>query len=279
MKRRFAEAIEAVPMVGSIYRRLERRLFFRYTKRLRIEIGLHLANATDSTVQRGIFAGMKIHPRSSWGADQFTILSGQYEKELYQIISDAAEKNYQCFIDIGCANGFYAVGFAFITKDCDVIAYDMNENARETTRLNAELNGVSSRVLIKQTANHAELQETIERFETRFVLVDIEGAEVDLIDPLKCPGLLGCDLLIEMHGRVKEVAAILIDRFACTHKATMVARLPRNPFEIVELRCHFEDEAWVAISEGRDFIRENWLLLEQNTIASPRNNTGNGRKA
>jgi Ribosomal protein L11 methyltransferase (PrmA) len=264
MKQTLVRAIEGLPGIGPLYRELERRLFFRYVKRIRTEAGAKLAAATNYTVERGIFTGMKLHPQSSFGVDQFTMLTGQYESELYGIVAQAAAKQYEAFIDVGCANGFYAVGFALISKDCNVIAYDIDERSRTITALNAELNDVPDRISIKDKATHAELDIQIERYKTVFLLVDIEGGEIDLLDPSECPALLKCDLLIEVHGRTDEVAEILRQRFCNTHKSTIVPREPRNPFQFNGLPCTFEDEAWVVVSEGRNFTRNNWLFLQRN---------------
>jgi hypothetical protein len=259
LKKQLARAMEGLPG----YRQIERRLFFRYVKRLRTEAGLRLALSTNHTVERGIFAGMKVHSKTAFGTDQFTVLSGQYERELYNIILRAAGHQYDAFVDIGCANGFYAVGFAMISKRCDVIAYDIDQNARHTTALNAELNGVSDRVFVKAEAEVSELGKTISGYGSVFLLVDIEGSEIDLIDPSKCPELLKCDMLIEVHGETDNVANILINRFSDSHVSTVISKQPRNPFQFENLDCTFEDEAWVLVSEGRGIAKNNWLFLER----------------
>jgi hypothetical protein len=264
IEQKLMRAIECVPGIGSLYRKIERRLFFCYARRLRREAGLRLAVATNNTVDRGIFVGMKIHPQASWGVDQFTILSGQYECELYDIIRDLSAKKYDAFLDVGCANGFYAVGVAMISRECEVIAYDIDERARRTTALNAELNGVSDRIAIRSSADHFELSKAISRYGSVFILVDIEGGELELLDPSKCPELRGCDLLIEVHGRTDEVAEVLRQRFSHTHTSTVVPKKPRNPFQFGGLGCSFEDEAWVLVSEGRRIAETNWVHLQRN---------------
>jgi Ribosomal protein L11 methyltransferase (PrmA) len=263
MKKQLMHVMETLPVFGDLYRKLERRFFFRYVKRIRADAGARLALASNNTVKAGVFAGMKIHPQSAFGVDQFTILSGQYESELYEIISAAAAKNYDAFIDIGCANGFYAVGFAMISDNCDVIAYDISSDARRVTELNAKMNSVADRIVIKNAATHSELGDAIQQRKKAFLLVDIEGAELDLLDPQKCPPLSQCDLLIEVHGRTDEVADILLSRFEKTHSGRLIGRSPRNPFAFDYLPLHFEDEAWVIVSEGRRFVKNNWLFLEK----------------
>jgi hypothetical protein len=262
MKRAIIRLIENLPVIGALYLEMERRLFFRYVKRLRAAAGAKLGTETQHTVERGVFTGMKLHPESAFGVDQFTMLSGLYELELYNLIASAAKKDYDAFVDVGCANGFYAVGFARISQRSQVIAYDIDELSRRTTALNAELNGVAHRIAIKKSATPDGLNSLIERYSKVFLLADIEGGEVGLIDPSKCPALYKCDLLVEVHGRTDETAEILRTRFSETHSFRLVSRGSRNPFEL-ELPCHFEDEAWVLVSEGRTTARNNWVLLSR----------------
>ena len=266
---RLLDALETLPVVGGLYRKLQRRLFFRHVKWLRIQAGNRVAAASANTIKSGVFAGMKIQPQSARGKDRFTILTGQYERELYEIVSSAAARNYEAFINIGCASGFYAIGFAMISEGTDITAYDTSESARRTTRSNAQLNGVADRLTIKGEPDHSELQSTISRYREVFILADIEGAELFLLDPEKCPALRACDLLVELHGQIDQAAAELTERFKATHHGSPIARAARNPFAVDLLSCEFEDEAWVTISEGRGCSRNNWLLLTRLTSPDP----------
>lgn len=235
-----------------------------------MEAGKFVGNLSGNTVGRGIFAGMKIHPKSAFGVDQFTMLTGQYESELYGIVSAAANKGYDTFVDLGCANGFYAVGFALICPACEIIAFDIDAIARETTKLNAQLNNVSERVSVREGADSAELEAALKGRQNVFLLTDIEGAEIDVLDPTKCPSLSTCDLLVELHGEPEKVAGILRQRFEQSHRSRLIGRTPRNPFSFPNLPLRFEDDAWALVSEGRTFTPYNWLLLERTTAPSLR---------
>lgn len=260
----FLRVLENVPLFGAILLKVQERFFHRHAVRLRRKAGEEYAATVNNIVQRGIFPGMKLSPSLAWGADKFAMLSGQYEQELYPIIAQAAKGNYPCFIDIGCANGFYAVGFAMIAPGCPVIAYDIDDGARQMTTRNAQLNGVADRLEINGLADHQELQSRITRLGGAFLLCDIEGAEVELLDPEACPALLKCDLLVELHGDTVAVARLLTDRFATTHDVVPIARSPRNPFDLHEdIKVSFENDAWIVLSEGRGFFRCNWLHIKR----------------
>jgi hypothetical protein len=261
---KFLGVVESAPLLGPILLKAQERLFHRHAVHLRREAGEEYAAKVGNIVQRGIFAGMKLSPSLAWGADKFGMLSGQYEQELYPIIAQAAQSSYPSFIDIGCANGFYAVGFAMIAPACPVIAYDIDERARQMTARNAQLNGVTDRLEIHGLADHQELQSRITRSGSAFVLCDIEGAEVELLDPQACPALLQCDLLVELHGNTASVASLLTGRFAATHEIVPIGRSPRNPFDLDEdIRVPFENDAWMILSEGRGFFRYNWLYIKR----------------
>jgi hypothetical protein len=51
------------------------------------------------------------------------------------------------------------------------------------------------------------------------VFCDIEGGELDLLDPIKIPNLKFTDLIVESHDCVHQgITNLLIERFKLTHK-------------------------------------------------------------
>jgi len=85
---------------------------------------------TNSVVQSGPFAGMRLIEGASWGdGDIAPKLLGVYEQELHGVFAKAAQRRYGAIVDVGSAEGFYAVGlarmfpgikvYAFIVSDCE----------------------------------------------------------------------------------------------------------------------------------------------------------------
>lgn len=255
------DLLERAPGLGPALRTVEQRLFLRHAARVRQAAGEAAFAATKGVISAGLFKGMKLDPRISWGADQYSVITGQYELELQPIIRHALDAGYPAYLDIGCANGLYAVGMAFASKAARVIGFDIDPQAIAITRANVLLNGVSDRVEVRGEASAATLGELVCDAGGAFLLADIEGGEVRLIDPVACPALLRTDLLIEVHGDTVAVAELLLKRFAETHSGMLVERKGRTPFREEYVNVAFEDQAWAAVSEGRDFIRRNWLLL------------------
>src|SRR5947209_10340484 len=64
-------------------------------------------------VQDGPFKEMKLAESTSWGdGDTLPKLLGCYEAELHPAVNEALGKDYAAVINVGCAEGYYAIGFA-----------------------------------------------------------------------------------------------------------------------------------------------------------------------
>lgn len=168
----------------------------------------------------GIFAGMKYTDAPSEGALMSRLL-GSYESELHPHIKRFADRGLDVVIDVGCAEGYYAVGLARMLPQVVVHAYDIDAKARDGCLALAERNGVSSRVLIGEEFKPGDF----ETFAGQrvLVMVDAEGAELDVLQPALSPALSGMSLIVETHdvwrpGILKE----LVERFTPTHEIIRV---------------------------------------------------------
>jgi hypothetical protein len=95
-------------------------------------------------VLNGPFKGMKYPDFKSVGSSFYPKLLGSYEKELHEVIIQFFSKNYSELIDVGCAEGYYAVGFALKNADMQVHAYDTDNQARLLCEKMAKLNGIKN---------------------------------------------------------------------------------------------------------------------------------------
>jgi SAM-dependent methyltransferase len=252
---------ERLPILRGATLSLERKMYNHHVQRVRREAGERAHAATGGIVASGLFCGLKLDKFTSWGSDQLSTITGQYERELHAVIGRACELDYDRYLDIGCANGIYAVGVARLAPRATVIAFDIDDAARLATTRNARLNGVEERVLVEGLASPQSLASYIRQGGRCFVIVDIEGAELELIDPATCPDLATTDLLIELHGDIPEAISEFKRRFGATHAAYVISRQARSPFEQHCGAFASEDDAWIAVSEGRGFTRDNWLFL------------------
>jgi hypothetical protein len=171
-------------------------------------------------IHQGLFAGMEYLTRAAEGALMPRLL-GTYEDELHPYIRAFAAQGLDCVIDVGCAEGYYAVGLARLMPEVTVHAYDISEQARKACATLAAHNGVTDRVTIG-----AEFTpEGFEAFAGRRVLVwlDAEGAEDDLLRPDISPSLARMNLIVETHEMFRPgVLDRLMERFSPTHDIVRV---------------------------------------------------------
>jgi hypothetical protein len=170
-------------------------------------------------VLTGPFEGMRYIDEMVWGLVPPKWL-GAYEAELADIVEEIIKRGYSRILNIGCAEGYYAVGLALRDRACEVFAFDIDPICRVQTRRLARLNEVSDQVHVCGECNHERLENLIDN--KTLVLSDIEGYEVVLLDPERIPKLKRVDLLIEIHaepsvGEAIQTEWLIIDRFASSH--------------------------------------------------------------
>jgi len=192
---------------------------------------------THGRVQTGPFRGMTIMPYRSWGdGDICAKLLGLYEDELHLAVAQAVSTLPDHIVNIGCAEGYYAVGMGRISQ-CELTVCDTDARALEAVRLNAEANGVAvAKSLSAITA--VELNNLIEHNNRPCVVIDCEGAELEILDPVQAPNLEYATILVETHDCIREgIAHTLVDRFRDTHSIQWIRAQGKNPWQ-----CEFLDK-------------------------------------
>lgn len=181
----------------------------------------------EATVLEGPFKGMILAYPLLEGC-LLPKVTGTYEQELQPFIFSATKQNYTTFVDIGCADGYYAVGMARLMPKLQVKAYDTNVKAQEKCKLTAFLNGVLDRMTVHGELKGSEF-ENFKAGET-LILCDIEGGEEELIDPIKYPALRGFDIIVEMHDHFRpHLSERLMDKFKDTHDIFFIESNPKKP--------------------------------------------------
>lgn len=173
-----------------------------------------------TSVWQGPLKGLDFLPQSAEGC-HIAKLIGTYEQPLQPFIEDAIQARYPIILNIGCAEGYYAVGMARRMTDTQVLAFDLNLRAQQVCAELAEKNGVADRVRVGALFKPSDFAEYSGK--TVLVFCDIEGAERDLLDPAAAPALAGMDLIVESHEcLISGITQTLIDRFKATHQITLV---------------------------------------------------------
>jgi glycosyltransferase involved in cell wall biosynthesis len=200
-------------------------------------------------VQAGPFAGMK-YLRTSTSGPLLPKLLGCYEAELWEVLEQAARKPYRQVVNIGCGEGYYAVGLARRLPGARVYAFDTQELARSLCGELAALNGVAERVVVGGLCEVARLRELAGP--GTLVLCDCEGGEVGLLQPELVPGLRQCDILVELHDTIDpQISRTIISRFETSHDVVRIEHGGRNWMEFAALRGWTHLDQLLAMWEGR----------------------------
>jgi len=208
-------------------------------------------------VQGGPFAGMQFLDRVSEGAYVPKLL-GSYEAELHPLIERLAASAYDAVINIGCAEGYYAVGLAH-RLGVAVHAFDIDDAAQRLCRDLAQRNGVADRVTVGAAFHTTDFS----RYAGRKVLVicDIEGAETALLDPSAAPELRNMDMLVEMHRLAgRWTSKVLFPRFEASHSIVEIRQAPRNAAQYPALHGLSDSDRFFALLERLEETR--WAFFQ-----------------
>ena len=219
------------------------RLMGRWRSRVLANTFIHHHGAQ---ITGGPFTGMKYLDAATEGALVPRLL-GTYESELHPHLYALAEAGLDCVIDVGCAEGYYAVGLARAMPGATVYAFDIDLNARNKCAELAAINGVSDRVIV----GGAFAPDGFEAFAGRraLVMVDAEGAEVDILQPTLSPALAGMNVIVETHDLYRPGAlATMRARFERTHDIVQVEGGPKT----------FEMPPWLAELPQLDQLLAVW---------------------
>jgi hypothetical protein len=226
----------------------------------------------DVRVLSGPFAGMRYLNTAAFGPIAPKWL-GTYEWEIQDWVSQCCNKGYENIINVGSAEGYYSVGFAWRSPGSRVLAYDINPFARREVRRLAALNKVSNRVTVRSLFAGHQLDSFCPG--KNLLVVDIEGAEMALLNLVKYPALQRFDILVELHqtsqsNHCQESEEILKKGFAATHRIQQRRQTDRSEWRTTHRKVWSDrlrdEEVTRATNEFRVYV-QSWLWLEAHSYA------------
>eukprot|EP01031_Cornospumella_fuschlensis_P050377 gene50377-61632_t len=131
---------------------------------------------TGGRVLAGPFVGMR-YIEGSVGSAYVPKLLGIYERELNRCVEEACALDVPLIVDIGAAEGYYAVGLAMRNPGAKVVAFEMESEGRALLKEMAEINEVEQRLSIRGRCEPADLQDALFGAERSIVVCDVEGYE------------------------------------------------------------------------------------------------------
>jgi hypothetical protein len=209
-----------------------------------------LQSSLGARVLAGPFAGMALPADNSWrDGDFMPKLIGSYESNLREALVQAVARDPATVINVGCAEGYYAVGLARMLPKATVYAFDIDPQACGICSGAAAENGVGARLVVGGRCTTEHLSKILELSGRTLLVLDCEGAERELLDPAKVPALSRCDMIVETHG--SDIVSELEARFRPTHIVSRIAQGGRDPNELAPLRSLAEPDRWLLVDEGR----------------------------
>lgn len=155
------------------------------------------------TVVGGPFKGMRYDGGAVCGAATPKIL-GVYESELAPFLLKWSVTPFKHIINVGAAEGYYAIGCAMLWPQATVTAFEVSEEGRRLLTRNIELNGLQSRVKIMGHCGEEQLQASMPNGQPSLVIIDIEGAESQLLEPGNIPSLTNAHIIVEIHDYLDD---------------------------------------------------------------------------
>ena len=190
-----------------------------------------ILSTTQKSVIAGPFKGLQLVDEMVFGS-HIPKLLGSYEKELHTFFKQLTKRQESHALNvcnIGSAEGYYAVGLARLDHVKNVIAYETLAQGRELTRQNAELNGVAKKITIYEECNVEALSKLLSHHHIDLLVIDIEGAELDILTESIVRQLGSTQLVVELHDFCKpNCTQLLMERFKDSHVCELINASPRT---------------------------------------------------
>jgi hypothetical protein len=218
-------------------------------------------------VKQGPFKGMKYIDKAHVGFVCHK-LTGTYEKEIQHIIHDELNKSYDAIIDVGSAEGYYAVGMALFGKSSTVVSFEGTARGRELQIRLAKLNNVDHKISIKEYCDAESLYIEMSKFKDCLLICDVDGFELALLNINLNSHLSHTTMIIECHNHCySSMEKDLMERFSETHdiisipvrKCVDYSDYPNPNFWYKILPKKYKD---FPIRETERAVEDSWLYLK-----------------
>jgi hypothetical protein len=201
----------------------------------------------------------------SVGSSYIPKLLGIYESELAAEVEGMCSRMPDLIIDIGAAEGYYAVGLAVRNPGAKVVAFETEQAGQAAVREMASLNGVSNQVEVRGKCEPSNLAELLAETSTPAIVCDVEGYEDRLLDPQVVPRLAKAAILVELHDFIiPGITESLRTRFAATHRIRHISQQPRSreqfPWRTLGTRLLPKSYLDWSVSEWRP-VAMGWLWM------------------
>ena len=203
-------------------------MFYNLTKNYN-----NFINSIGTDIINGPFKGMK-YISESVGSCHMPKILGIYENEIYSILTQFLSMSDLC-VNIGAAEGYYAIGCAMKFPKLQVIAYEMEQAGRDSMLELEKINLVNN-VIIKKNFTALDF-DSIQNMSINSVtyLIDIEGDEKHIFTKYYSH-FKKSNFIIELHDKKSNtIESKLKHFFSDTHS---IKTIPIKIKHINELPIH-----------------------------------------
>jgi hypothetical protein len=255
-------------MNGSYLQDIDHFLFFRLRQNLVIKKGKHIINKlsvnSEYKVLNGIFKGLQYPSLDITESALVPKIVGSYEYQLQPWLSQIINTNYSDIINVGSAEGYYAVGLAKRMPNTVIHCYDINEKDIEFSKQMAKVNNVSN-----LTWNTFCDENTLLNFAysgKTLIMCDCEGYELELFTKAVANKCRHMDFLIELHDVVNPIiSSKILSIFQPTHTFKVVNNKAVDYSMLTGLQSLSPKEREFALLEHRGGLYKNafmeWAFL------------------
>ena len=239
-----------------------KKLYYKFTKKYWSILSYEHAKKHNFIVQYGIFKNLKMNHEISWGrGDIASKIYGFYENKIQQKLKDI---NNPILIDIGAADGFFAIG-SLKSKICEFCyAFEETKKSRENLSKTAKINNVQKKLSIigKVTKdNFFTLLPSKINFSEVTILCDIEGGEFDFFSDEILATIRCSNIIIEIHkNHNKNLEIDLLERVKKYFDVSIIIDNDKNFESVSELHALNDIDRNLICSEGRSYIGKWWHL-------------------
>ena len=241
-----------------------KKILYKITKKYWALLSLEHAKKNKFTVQNGIFKNLKINKDISWGSgDIASKIYGLYENKIQRLL---AEIKKPILIDIGAADGFFAIGclHSKVSKYC--YAFEQSSSGRAALSKTAKMNKVSNKITIigKVTnENFISLLPQGMNFSDTVLLCDIEGQEYNFFTDQILKKLKKSHIIIEIHNtntNTNTDEINLMRRIKKLFKITIIFGNDNDYSNLPEIHELKDIDRNLISCEGRSYIGKWWYL-------------------
>ena len=251
--------IAAIPIaVGNLFR----KELINYQRDSKAALDMHVWQEllnSQLEVRQGPFLGMAYPGFVSFNSARLPKLFGTYESEIYPDLERLLQQSPEVVIDIGAADGYYAVGIAKRLPRTPVRCFDLNPEALAFCKQMAEKNQVQN--LSIETLFHPEYFTDLSGKQA-LLIVDIDGGEKPLFTAKAVASLNKSSLIIETHDYLDPtITSGLIELFSPSHSIKVINFKTDKSEEAPEAISSLSAQDIATVMRER-IVDNKWLILE-----------------